>query len=253
MGIFGSYEQASLEVTQGVPKEIPKPEEAKPKPPDGEVEYKDSRELPNVPDIGGSSAPSTDSEVGDIPPRDELVSRGENKEEHKEQAKTENTSEVPAIPKKRVKQTRVKSETVQIPKFPRNVMDFIRHELPSAVRNEDALIAYIYIKSGGAIEVSDDIKKLASTYDGDKTVQNLEQRMKGLENCVKLITKMSQAIEIGISGLILDRKGFSNQVPKDPKSIDFLEDGVVDIRDRLREVSNQQRKDDNIKLGRPIR
>lgn len=158
------------------------------------------------------------------------------------------------VPKR--KAAALPGDTVQVPKFPKEVMKFVRQEFPDAKCNQDALAAYVYIKSGRAMTVSDDIKDLAKTYSGDKTIENMESRMKTLEDNIRALSKLAEETELALSLLLYDRYGFRQDSPSRPDNIDMLEsgyNGVLAVRERLRKSIALQKKQDNIRDGRPIR
>lgn len=207
--------------------------------------YRDSTDIRPEQDIGGSASNSdadnnTDSSVARAKPKGTSGSKP-----RKSVVRSNDTSNTRA--------PRIYGETIQLSKFPREVMNFVKKEFPDASRREDALVAYIYIKSGKSFEVSDDIKELAASYSGDRTIQNMEQRMNALERNVSALAQLVTELHNAVCYLIFDRKGFSNLSPTDPRSIDFFENGVLDVRERLHEASIQQSKEDAIKKGRPIR
>lgn len=151
------------------------------------------------------------------------------------------------------KPERIRGDTVQMPKVPRAVADFIIKEFPNADRREDALTAYIYIKSGQKFEVSDKVKALVEEYEGDKSIQNMEKRVQSLERMAYDMTRILQELQLGMSYVLADRKGFCKAPYTDARSVNLLEQGVLDVRERLREQTNEQKKRDDVKKGRPIR
>lgn len=251
MGILPSYESISLDANKPDETVIPKRHGGESKPADNpnvlesEVkpkrEYRPSTEIAPEQNVGGSSSSSTEnSDENQTPSVTEVKTKLRVK-----QNGSDGTVKKPAA--------RIRGDTVQIPRFSREVMDFVRNELPDALNNQDALAAYVFIKSGGCIDVPDDIRQIAATYNGDRTIQNMEQRMISLEKNVKTLTSLMYEIELALSSIIFDRYGFRRSSPGDPRSVDLLENGVLDIRERLREVTGEQRKRDNVKNGRPIR
>lgn len=145
---------------------------------------------------------------------------------------------------------KVKMQQVSVP---RELISYVRHEFQDATNNNDALSAYMYLKSGKVSEAPDYIKDLIKNYDGDKTIINMEKRLGHLEANMNVLIAVLHEIELGMSFMAFDRKGFSKTNPKDARSIDYLESGVLDARQRLREQSLLQRREDNLKDGRPMR
>lgn len=207
--------------------------------------YRDTTDIRPEQDIGGSAS-NNDVDDNTSAPVARAKPKGTTGSKQQRSAVRNDNASKPRAP-------RIYGETIQLSKFPREVMNFVRKEFPDASRREDALVAYIYIKSGKSFEVSDDIKELAASYSGDRTIQNMEQRMNALERNVSVLSQLVTELHNAVCYLIFDRKGFSNLSPEDPRSIDFFENGVLDVRERLHEASIQQSKEDAIKKGRPIR
>lgn len=147
-----------------------------------------------------------------------------------------------------------KSDCVQIRNFPRDLMSAVRSEFPNANSNVDALSAYVLLKTNADSScVSDDVRELVSKYDGDKTAENTEKRLEHLEKQSKEMMSLLKELELVMSYIAFDRLGFRRDNPKDMRSIDFLENGVTDVIERLREQTNQFKRQESIKNGRPIR
>lgn len=146
------------------------------------------------------------------------------------------------------------SSTVQVQNFPRELMDAVREQVPGSTNNSDALAAFVYFKLGQPeLVVPQKIKDLASKCEGDHQVENIALRLESMEQQMRGFGSIMQELELGIAYFIFDRLGFRRNTPKDARSIDFLENGVLDTRDRLREMQSQVRKRDLLKKGRPIR
>ena len=145
---------------------------------------------------------------------------------------------------------RIQSENVFVRDFPRDVAAFVRSEFPNATNNADALAAYVYIKSGKACAVPDSVKELAESWNGDKSLQNMDDRMTVIERQMRAFSVVLQELELGVSYMMFDRLGFRKDNPKDTRSVALLEDGVAEMMTRLREQTMQYRKQENIKAGR---
>lgn len=255
-----SYEQAQMDAMKDMTPPVTKPQ---PKDVTTEV-YKDSTEFST--DIGGSSdssdATNTTNQTSDE------SEQGSPKQDTKEVAdKSEQTApktapvsqpkastEKPRVqPKPTVRASKLRGDCSQIPRFPNSLMRLAVKEFPDAANKSEALAAYVYVKSGMQADVPENVKQLASTYQGDMTGINIENRLHRLETNLQGMMIALQELELGLSYLVFDRKGFSKDNPKDAKSIDYLEPGVVDARNRLRDMTIMQRKEDLRKEGRPKR
>ena len=148
---------------------------------------------------------------------------------------------------------KTRSDTVQIPAFPRELIAAVRKEFPMATNNTDALSAYVYVKTGRTCDVPDEIKELAKDWKGDNTLEMLENRLHNLERQSTGFMAVLSELELGVGYMMHDRLGFRRDNPKDARSANLLEDGVGDMISRLREQTKQYRQQENIKHGRPIR
>lgn len=194
-----------------------------------EVKYKDSTKLEHEVATGGGTTSQT---------KEETVATPKKKSEKK--ATT-------------TRSRRIRSETAQIREFPRELLNLVRGEFPKSTNNQDALAAFVYVKLGKDCDVPDSVKELARSWEGDKTIENMEKRLHNLERQTAVLAAILQEVELGLSYMLFDRFGFRKDNPKDSRSADLLEPGVTDMIFRLREQTKQYRQQESIKNGRPIR
>lgn len=142
----------------------------------------------------------------------------------------------------------------QIRDFPRSLLTIARAEFPNASNNTDALAAYVLAKSGRAnLDVPDEVAELVKDWEGDKTLENMEKRISALTTQNAVLLSMMQEMQLMMTFIAFDRLGYRQNVSADIRSVDFLENGVTDLLERLREQTKQLRKQEAIKNGRPIR
>lgn len=153
----------------------------------------------------------------------------------------------------RSKKKRVVGDSVQIRDFPRELMSIVRAEFPAANNNTDALAAYVLVKSEKNVNVPDDVKELASTYEGDQSIRNMDQRMKYMEKTIYDLRKQNEQIMLLMSYIAFDRLGYRKEQAKSPRDVNFLESGVGDLMNRLVEQANVKHNQDERAKGRPIR
>ena len=137
-------------------------------------------------------------------------------------------------------------------RLPRSLLNIIKTEFPSA-SNQDALAAYILVKSGEDVSVSPTVDILVENYKGDKTVQNIDKRVEHMEKQLNEMRTMLNEVLLAVSYLVFDRVGFRNENPSDPRSINFVENGMADLQQRLSEQSVQLKQYKDRKKGRPLR
>lgn len=141
---------------------------------------------------------------------------------------------------------RITGKVVQIRDFPRDLMAIARAEFPNAQNQTDALAAYVYVKSGKTgIEVSDEVKALVKTYEGDKTLQNIEARLEAIESNTFDTKSLLREVWYGILYVIRDRLGMRNHNPDTEKDVQFFErDGIAVLGNTLHaQVIDKQRRD----------
>lgn len=204
---------------------------------------------------GNSSSAQTPASVPSGSPTNENTQAAETVREEQRAAdavknEMKTASELSKIRNERIDKQR--SEFVQIRNFPRDLMAMVRAEFPDAKNQSDALAAYISVKTNfQSSSVSDEVRDLISTYDGDRTAQNTEKRLSNLERQMREILRYMQESELVLSYLTFDKLGYRRENPKDARSIDFLENGVEAVIARIREQTAQYVKQENIRNGRP--
>lgn len=195
--------------------------------------YRDSRDMP-LQHSGGRSDDAQDADM--IPPR--RPSSGA-KSSGKKKPKAE---------------TKPQSPVVQVRDFPRSLMAVARAEFPDATNNADALAAYVLAKSGRSnLDVPESVSELVQSWDGDKTLENMEKRVSALTGQMAVMLSLMQELELLMTYVTFDRLGYRQDMPTDVRSVDFLESGVTDLMSRVREQAKLLRKQEAIKAGRPIR
>ena len=176
-------------------------------------------------------------------------------------------SAVPRIPSEK-KDTRVRKEsfkrppsirndpknTIAVPSFPKGLMHEVRNVYRDAANNSDALAAFVYAQLGNPdLPISDDIRELVKTGDGDNTLVNMEQRMRKLEDLMYTMSDLLREMELAIAYVAFDRVGFRRDTPNSPADINFLENGMSDAIRKLRTDAARKKVWDNSENGRPIR
>lgn len=170
-------------------------------------------------------------------------------EEPKEQAPVSR----PPVPR-RVSAPKAPAVTVQIPGFPKSLMAMIRADIPAATNNQDALAAWVYVKSAGRADVDKPIKDLAKSYRGPA-----EEDI--LNTLLEKVTRIERASYIAANGvndqhyllewLLLERMAAINSPRID--TIDFTQPAFEQLRAMLRVKLQQVKNMQQARNGRPIR
>lgn len=226
---------------------------------DGEAIYADSTEI--RPEVGGGA--DNTNNVSDESDVESDNSRTRDAEKIAENI--DKQSSTPLEQLKELKQKRSspksyakpKSENCSIKDFPRELIQKVRYMFPAATNNTDALSAFVVTHLGENISISDTVDQLVSDYTKDDPIVSVDDRLHNLERQMLVLVKGLSELELGLGYMIYDRLGYRNVQPVDARSADMLESNrsgsVMDIIVRMREQSNQMRKQENIKNGRPIR
>ena len=77
-----------------------------------------------------------------------------------------------------------------------------------------------------------------------------ERRLDVIVSRLKDLDVAVDTLEMLLSYLVLDRKGFSNERVNNPRDINMLENGVLDVIIRAEEQTKQMRNQRNIIQGR---
>lgn len=147
-----------------------------------------------------------------------------------------------------------KASLVQVAGFPANLMKMVRADIPSATNNQDALAAWVYLKSGRRAEVSDKIKTLAADYKGDAEESALNTILEKLTRVERMAyTSASAATDeyYMLMWLMLERMALINSPRLD--TLDFMEGPFEQLRSSLRQCIQQVKNAQQLRDGRPYR
>lgn len=230
----------------------------------GTPDYRDSTDLSH--EVGGSGGSDDDGVEIDMSEFTRPAAPSDNSDDggnaHKKtEVKPVQKDSVVRDDKKRpagkshqqTKVARVTSDTTQLRNFPKSLANQAKAMFPSATNQSDAIAAYMYVMSHGEFDVSDDVKVIAKSYEGDRTVENLEKRVSSMEKQLAEMLKMLNEIEILTGFTLYHRMGYSRANDTDTRHIDFLETGMEDLLARIKEQTREKMKHDALTNGRPIR
>lgn len=129
------------------------------------------------------------------------------KETASDTAETAPEPKIRPVPRRSVVKTvRPESKTVTLHGIPAEVMTFLRNEVPGARNNTEALLAWIYIKSEGAVPVPEGAKELAHQY-SDHSVR-LDEILKSLlllNKQMRRVIKLQQDDQYRLAYLVAER------------------------------------------------
>ena len=149
-----------------------------------------------------------------------------------------------------------KKETIQAKAVPRNLLDLARRDagISSTVSNSNAIAAYIYMKASdkSGVNITDELREIIEECEGDRTAQNMNDRITAVEKEIRSISKKMDEISLALNYLVLNASGLSYENAHTASDVNLLEKGVLDIRKKVREQANELRKSEN-NSGRPFR
>lgn len=154
--------------------------------------------------------------------------------------------------KRSSKQISSSDEEECVRRLPRSVMDALRRLFPNGGRKVDLLSAAIYIVTRGDCEISDKAMELVEEYnDGDRLV-SIDERLAALERISRRQLDMLQAVELCTCYNTYDRRYGAREARKGPSMTEFREKDNLDMLERLRAQARDQRKADDLAIGRQI-
>lgn len=202
--------------------------------------------------------PSLPEAVADTKPVEKVPV--ENPEPAAESKESVDVSVPAPVPRKRrmaekkvVLEPRIQSDYAQIRDFPKSMLSVAKAMFPDARTNTDALAAYVYVMNHMKGDVPDTVKTLAATWDGDKTMVELDARIENLEKSVSSLTSLLQELELGVGFMLFDMLGFRQGNPNMPKQADFMERGVEDIITQLKAQTKRFRSQEMYRTNRRLR
>ena len=145
-------------------------------------------------------------------------------------------------------------------KFPTDLALRAKALFPEATTMDDAVAAYIYLKEGKPedLSVPDKIKSIANTFLGEtvsvKDAQDeLIKEILQLKMHDRLIAQKLETIELALVYTLFDHIGFRKHEQTSPGTVDFLEQGVADLINRLEKQSKLKQMRDTQRNGTPIK
>jgi len=142
------------------------------------------------------------------------------------------------------------SEIAFLRDFPKTIADFAKSKFPTAKSQSKAITALIYVTSGKAIDVDDEIKELAKTWSEEKNIEAVEERLIKIEQQHREQIKLVEEMRILMTYLLFDRLGFRRHNPMNPSGVDLSESGMDDFTEAIKLQVTALRKRQAVKDGR---
>ena len=139
-----------------------------------------------------------------------------------------------------------------IKNMPTSVMDALRKIFISNASKADLISAAVYIFTKGDCEISDKAMKLVESYDAENQLDSIEDRLSRLERLNKKQLDLLYSTELAACYTAFDRRYGATAPRTGPKTHEFREPECLDMLDRLREQSQDQKHIDELNTGREI-
>ena len=156
-----------------------------------------------------------------------------------------------------------KSEEIpmsHLKKFPTDLALRAKMLFPEATTMDEAVAAYIYFKEGkpGDLNVPDRIKEVAECFIGESvSVQDAQdeilKELMQLKMHDRAINQNLETLKLAVIYTLFDHIGFRKNEQTSPGAVDFLEQGVSDMLNRLEKQSKLKQTRDAQRNGRPIK
>lgn len=150
--------------------------------------------------------------------------------------------------------------TSHLKKFPTDLAMRAKMLFPEATTMDEAVAAYMYLKEGkpSDLNVPERVKVVADTYIGEtvtvKDAQDeLTKELVQLKAYDRAISQKLETLELAVVYALFDHIGFRKTDQSSPGTIDFLEQGVIDMINRLEKQSHVKQMRDAQRNGRPIK
>lgn len=137
--------------------------------------------------------------------------------------------------------------------FPKSALRVARSMFPDA-NQTDALAAFVAVHADEPIhDLPESVQLLVDEWEKTDPIKTVAKRLDLIERQLVSATALLSELELALCYLTFDKLGYRNEVAAKPGAVNFLENGVSELSDRLRMQSKQVRLQANIKKGRPIR
>ena len=152
-----------------------------------------------------------------------------------------------------IRKPKSRSGGIYIRNIPNSLVAETRRLFPQATNNTDAVTAYIAYQAGIKEGLTPTQLELLENVQVEDPIAEQRDRISHMERILATLVNMMRELEIASSYMIFDRLGFRRENPNSPRQTNINEPGMTDMIERIREISQQMRRQENIKKGRPIK
>lgn len=152
-----------------------------------------------------------------------------------------------------IRKSKSHSGGIYLRNVPNSLVAETRRLFPQANNNTDAVAAYIAYQAGIKEGLTPMQLELLDNVQVEDPIAEQRDRINHIERILATLVNMMRELEIASSYMIFDRLGFRRENPNSPRQTNINEPGMTDMIERIREISQQMRRQENIKKGRPIK
>lgn len=189
------------------------------------------------------------------PKQEQQEAKSEPEPEQKATNKVKPEANKPTLKSKAavIRKPKSRSGGIYIRNIPNSVVAETRRLFPQATNNTDAVTAYIAYQAGIKEGLTPTQLELLENVQVEDPIAEQRDRISHIERILATLVNMMRELEIASSYMIFDRLGFRRENPNSPRQTNINEPGMTDMIERIREISQQMRRQENIKKGRPIK
>lgn len=189
------------------------------------------------------------------PEQTQQEAKSESESEQKATNKVKPEANKPTLKSKAkvIRKPKSRSGGIYIRNIPNSVVAETRRLFPQATNNTDAVTAYIAYQAGIKEGLTPTQLELLENVQVEDPIAEQRDRISHIERILATLVNMMRELEIASSYMIFDRLGFRRENPNSPRQTNINEPGMTDMIERIREISQQMRRQENIKKGRPIK
>lgn len=189
------------------------------------------------------------------PKQTQQEAESEPKSEQKATNKVKPEANKPTLKSKAkvIRKPKSRSGGIYIRNIPNSLVAETRRLFPQATNNTDAVTAYIAYQAGIKEGLTPTQLELLENVQVEDPIAEQRDRISHIERILATLVNMMRELEIASSYMIFDRLGFRRENPNSPRQTNINEPGMTDMIERIREISQQMRRQENIKKGRPIK
>lgn len=183
----------------------------------------------------------------------EVKSEPESEQKATNKVKPEANKPVLKSKAKVIRKPKSRSGGIYLRNVPNSLVAETRRLFPQATNNTDAVTAYIAYQAGIKEGLTPTQLELLENVQVEDPIAEQRDRISHIERILATLVNMMRELEIASSYMIFDRLGFRRENPNSPRQTNINEPGMTDMIERIREISQQMRRQENIKKGRPIK